>query len=39
MRALEEFQSHFIKQRGERNVLLVFLKGATWFDQPDGDGY
>jgi len=37
--ALEEFQSHFIERRGDRNVPLCFLKEAKWFDQPDGDGY
>jgi len=38
-RVLEEFQSHFVEQRGDQNVPLCFLKTAKWFDQPDSDRY
>jgi len=38
-RTLEEFQSYWVDRRGDRNVLLIFLKGAWWFDKDGADGY
>ena len=37
--ALEEFQTHWLERRGDRNVPLIFLKEAKWFDKDGADGY
>ncbi len=38
-RTLEEFQSYWVKRRGDCNVPLIFLKVARWFDKDGVDGY
>ena len=38
-RVLEEFRSHYIERQGDRNIPLIFLKEAKWFDQDGADSY